>query len=94
MQRLLLIIIYSSRGTSLLENSRFPRNIDIPQNIRAKLGGSPEYWRESRIIVGISEGVGCFKIIIKSPKEIEKRTLDQFSLLDIHEDGYFFKTLY
>ncbi len=40
-----------------LENSRFPRNIDIPRNIRAKLGGSPEYWVESRNIGGISEEV-------------------------------------
>ncbi len=45
-----------------LENSRFPRNIDIPRNIRAKLGGSPEYWGESRNIGGISEEVGCLKI--------------------------------
>ncbi len=28
---------------AIIENSRFPRNIDIPRNIRAKLGGSPEY---------------------------------------------------
>ena len=45
-----------------VENSRFPRNNDIPRNIRAKLGGSPEYWGESRNIGGISEEVGCFKI--------------------------------
>ncbi len=31
-------------STMLIENSRFPQNIDIPRNIRAKLGGSPEYW--------------------------------------------------
>ncbi len=50
------------QGQLATENSRFPRNIDIPRNIRAKLGGSPEYWGESRNIAGISEGVGCFKI--------------------------------
>ncbi len=49
-------------GKPILENSRFPRNIDIPRNIRAKLGGSPEHWGESRNIGGTSEEVGCFKI--------------------------------
>ncbi len=49
-------------SVKLIENSRFPRNIDIPRNIRAKLGGSPEYYGESRNISGISEEVGCLKI--------------------------------
>ncbi len=55
---------------SQIENSRFQQNIDIPRNIRAKLGGSPEYWGESRNIAVISEGVGCCKIRIpaKLPK--------------------------
>ena len=70
--------IHTSHKTyfNVIENSRFPWNIDIPRNIRAKLGGSPEYWGESRNIDGI-----------------ENQTLDQFSLLDIHEDGYFSKIL-
>ncbi len=40
----LTIDVKHTLGEGQLENSRFPRNIDITRNIRAKLGGSPEYW--------------------------------------------------
>ncbi len=39
-----------STKNAVIENSRFPRNIDVPRYIRAKLGGSPEYWGNPGIL--------------------------------------------
>ncbi len=70
-------------GTSLenvvIENSRFPRNINIPRNIRAKPGGSLEYWGESRNIAGIY--ISC---PLHSQLDVQLGVLDMQTHMQIH----------